>query len=362
MAKVVILGAGLMGTAMSVPLSDNEHEVHLVGTHLDGDIIEEIHDTRIHPRLRTRLADSVKPYTYDRLGEAMKDADLVVLGVNSSGINWAAEMLGPLLSPPIPVLAVTKGLTGDGHRLHILPDVLRAGLPAHYRDDVQLAAIGGPSIAGELAARRHTCVVFTGRDDTLLERLAGMLRTPYYHIWTSSDLIGVEVCVALKNVYALAVGVVTGLLEKEGVADNGAVMYNLAAAIFAQGLWEISYLVEYMGGQQGSVYTLPGSGDQYVTSQGGRNGRMGRLLGSGMRYSEAKAQHMPEDTIEGAELAQAIGPTIEAMVDRGALDAAALPLLSTMINVVCHDAAVQIPWDEFFARSDSACSPARRSL
>jgi len=349
MANIVILGAGLMGTAISVPLSDNGHRVRLVGTHLDSDIIEEIHETRVHPRLRTRVADSLEPYTWDRLGEAMEGVDLVVLGVNSAGIDWAAEVLGPVLPPEVPVLAVTKGLAGDGDKIRILPDVLRSGLPADYRDRVRLNAIGGPSIAGELAARRHTCVVFTGRDQALVERLAAMLRTPYYHIWTSTDVVGVEVCVALKNVYALAVGLVGGMLEAEGVAANGAVMYNLAAAIFAQGLSEISYLVHYMGGQQRSVYTLPGAGDQYVTSMGGRNGRMGRLLGLGMSYSQAKAEHMPEDTIEGAELARAIGPTVEALVARGALDGTALPLLRTMVDIVCNDAPVRIPWDDFFA-------------
>ena len=351
MANVVILGAGLMGTALSVPLADNGHAVRLVGTHLDGDIIEEIHESRTHPKLRVRVADGVEPYTYDRLAEAMRGADLVVLGVNSRGVNWAAAMLGPLLPPSVPILAVTKGLAGDERGLHILPDVLRAGLPGGVREAVRISAIGGPSIAGELAARRHTCVVFTGPDQALLDRLAGLLRTPYYHVWTSTDLVGVEVCVALKNVYSLAVGLVHGLLEKEGTAGNGAVMHNLAAALFAQGLWEMATMVDHMGGQQRSVFTLPGAGDQYVTSMGGRNGRMGRWLGLGMSYSQAKARYMADETIEGAELALAIGPTLEALVERGELDGAALPLLRTMVAIVCRDAPLAIPWDEFFRDS-----------
>jgi glycerol-3-phosphate dehydrogenase (NAD(P)+) len=348
MAKIVILGAGLMGSAFSLPLTDNGHTVHLVGTHLDGDIIEEIHQSHLHPRLRSCLAETVQPYTWDRLAEALVGAELVVLGVNSLGIQWAAEQLGPLLSPAIPVLTLTKGLAGDGHRLTLLPELFRAGLPAGYREQIQLNAIGGPSIAGELAARRHTGVVITGPDPVLLERLAGLLRTPYYHVWTSTDMVGVETCVAMKNIYALAVGLVIGLLEKEGTADNGAVMFNVAAAIFAQGLSEIAYMVDYMGGQLSSVYTLPGAGDLYVTAQGGRNCRMGRLLGLGIPYSQAKAQHMPDETIEGAQLAQAIGPTVEAMIEQGELEGAALPLLQTMINIVCHDAPVEIPWDDFF--------------
>ncbi len=294
MADVVILGAGRMGTAVSIPLTDNGHTVRLVGTHLDGEVIESVRESRLHPWLNIRVPDGVTAYTHDQLNEVMDAAELVVLGVNSDGIDWAADTLGPVLPADVPVLAVTKGLVGDGQTLHILPDVLRAGMRTGYREPVQLAAIGGPSIAGELAARQHTCVAFTGWDAALLERLAGMFRTSYYHIWTSTDIVGIEASVALKNVYALAVGMVNGFLEKEGQADNGAVMHNLAAAIFAQGLWEIAYLVQYMGGDLRSVYALPGAGDQYVTSMGGRNGRMGRYLGLGMRFSEAKAQHMPE--------------------------------------------------------------------
>jgi glycerol-3-phosphate dehydrogenase (NAD(P)+) len=337
-----------MGSAFSVPFTDNNHAVSLVGTHLDGDIIEEIHETRLHPRLKTHLAGTVKPYTYDRLAEVIPEADLVVIGVNSLGVGWAAERLGSLLRPEVPVLMLTKGLEGDGQQLNILPDVFLAGLPADRRHRIRINAVGGPSIAGELAVRRHTSVMITGYEQELLDRLAGWLRTPYYHVWTSTDVVGVEVCVALKNLYALAVGLIIGVLEKEGEAENEARMYNLAAAIFAQGLSEISYMVTQMGGQLRSVYTLPGAGDLYVTSQGGRNCRMGRWLGLGIPFSEAKARYMPEDTIEGAQLAQAIGPTVEQMLNQGKLAGTALPLMRTMINIVCHDAPVDIPWDQFF--------------
>ncbi len=348
MANIVILGAGVMGSAFSMPLADNGHQVRLVGTHLDGDVIEEIHETRVHPRLKSHLRNSVQPSTYDRLAEAMVDADLVVLGVNSFGVEWAAQMLGPLLPPDFPLLFLTKGLASNGDGLQILPHALRRRLPTERQSDVRLAAVGGPSIAGELAANRHTSVVVTGNDQALLDRLAGYMRTPYYHVWTSTDLIGVEVCVAMKNVYALAVGLVGGMLEMEGKADNDAVMFNVAASIFAQGLWEIDHMVAIMGGDRRSVLALPGAGDLYVTSMGGRNARMGRHLAMGVPYSVAKRTYMPDDTIEGAQLAQAIGPTVERMTATGELDGAALPLLRTMIEIVCHDARVNIPWDEFF--------------
>lgn len=368
MAKITILGAGVMGSAFGVPLADNQHAVNLVGTHLDEEIIEQIHEEHTHPGLGSRLPEGVQPFTYDRFNEAVAGSDLLVLGVNSLGIDWATMMLNRALdehlSPAVPVLFLTKGLEGknDGNhwyskneRLRILPETLREGLSPQHRDQVKLMAVGGPSIAGELAARRHTTVVLAGSDPALLDALSGWMRTSYYHVWTSLDLVGVEVCVALKNVYALAVGLVSGLLEKERNASpmetSGAAMHNPAAAIFAQGLWETSYLVEHMGGSQQSVLGMPGVGDLYVTCQGGRNARMGRLLGLGMRYTDAKKQHMPNDTIEGAELALAIGRTIEYLVRQGDLDGVRLPLLRMMIEIVCNDGVTDVPWDAFFRHS-----------
>jgi glycerol-3-phosphate dehydrogenase (NAD(P)+) len=274
---------------------------------------------------------------------------LVVVGVNSLGVDWASMVLGDVLPATTPMLMLTKGLEGDGTKLHLLPDILRGGLPAELQASVQIAAIGGPSIAGELAVRRHTSVVITGHDAVLLDRLAALLRTPYYHVWTNTDFVGVEVSVAMKNVYALAVGLVGGLLEKDGVGADGYVMHNLAAAIFAQGLCEMSYMVEVMGGQPATVLGLPGAGDLYVTSMGGRNGRMGRWLGLGHHYTDAKRKYMPTETIEGAELALAIGPTVEKMVAAGQLAGGRLPLLRAMIQTVCNDEVAKIPWDSFFA-------------
>ena len=353
MAKVLVLGAGMMGTAVTVPLTDNDHDVHLVGTHLDDHIIEEIHQSRTHPKLRSAVPTSVKPYPIVGLEEALRGVDLMLLGVNSLGIEWAADVLGPLLTGDVPIVSLTKGLAGDGQNLYLLPDVLRNGLPAAYRAEVRMASIGGPSIAGELAARRHTGIVITGSDQTFLDEVANILRTSYYHVWTSTDVIGVEVSVALKNIYALGVGMVQGLVEREGIDERGDVMHNMAAAIFAQGLSEIAYLVNAMGGEVENIYGLPGAGDLYVTCMGGRNMRMGRMLGLGMRYEEAKTKHMADDTVEGAELAFAIGPTIEAMIERGDLEGAALPLLQTMIDIVCRDAPVQIPWAIFFSHCAS---------
>jgi glycerol-3-phosphate dehydrogenase (NAD(P)+) len=346
MANIVILGAGVMGTAFSIPLSDKGHTVRLVGTHLDTDIIEEIHQTRIHPKLLTKVPENVVPYPISGLNDAMVNADLIVLGVNSLGIQWAVDILNPIIPSNIPLLMLTKGLFGDQHRLRLLPDVLKEGFPENI--NLSVSAVGGPSIAGELAARRHTCVVICGENQAFLNKLCEMLRTPYYHIWTSTDVTGVEACVALKNAYALGVGLVLGLHEKSGQNTDGMAMHNLAAAIFAQGLCETAYLVDYLGGDRNSVYSLPGAGDLYVTCQGGRNSRMGRFLGLGLKYQNAKARYMAEETVEGADLLIEIGPTLDALLEKGELDHNRLPLLRSLSQIIRKDAEILIPWDEFF--------------
>jgi glycerol-3-phosphate dehydrogenase (NAD(P)+) len=345
---IVVLGAGAMGSAITVPLADAGHVTRLVGTHLDTEIIASIRRTRCHPRLRVNLPERVVPYTHDQLGEAMRDVDLVILGVSSAGIGWAAERLRDVLPPQVPVILLTKGLRGDGKSIEILPGVLEARLrPAQSG---RICAIGGPCIAGELAVRRQSSVVLAGLEQALVERLSESLRTPYYHVWPSLDLIGVEVCAALKNFFALGVGTAAGVLERSPAVTNEARMHNPASALFTQALWEMTHLVGKLGGLESTVRGLAGAGDLYVTCQAGRNYRMGRWLGLGLSYSEAKARHMNEDTVEGAETAAAICATLEAMVDAGRLDRTVLPLTRAILNTVCRDAPLEIPWDRFFVQ------------
>ena len=336
----------MMGSAFSVPLADNGHAVRLVGTHLDADIVDSLRRDRFHPRLEVHLPETVQPYAHDELGDAMRGADLAILGVNSAGLDWAAEKLSCVLPLHVPVVMLTKGLRGEGGKLHFLPNVLRARLPSDRVGPI--CTIRGPSIAGELAVRRHTSVLLTCPDQSVFDSLAGCLRTSYYHVWPNTDLAGVEVCAALKNLFSLAVGIVSGLLEGSPDVENGLGMHNLSAALFAEAMCEIAYMVATVGGHQRSIWTLPGAGDLYVTCQGGRNIRMGRWLGLGVPYSEAKARYLSDVTLEGAETAFTIGPTIDAMAQKGEIDPNALPLMRALIDIVCQDGPPHIPWDRFF--------------
>ncbi len=347
MAVVTILGSGLMGTAIAWPLSDNGHHIRLVGTHLDGDIIRSCLAQGYHPKLRRHLPTNVHPYFVEQLPEALRDADLVVSGVNSLGVHWLGRTLGPLLWPGAAIIAVTKGMAARPDRNpSILPDVLAGELPAGLRNRVSLAAIGGPCIAGELAGRRQTCVVFASRDGVLASRLRDFFRTDYYHIWVSTDIIGVEMCSALKNAYTLAVGLAAGMLEQAGGVDSAdASMHNLAAALFAAGTQEMARIVALAGGGPENVMGLPGAGDQYVTCMGGRTIRMGRLLGKGLTYRQA-CQEMAGETLEGVYVVQQMARALPYWEAQGSVRQDELPLMRLLIRVFTQEAPVRIPFDD----------------
>jgi glycerol-3-phosphate dehydrogenase (NAD(P)+) len=352
--KVAIVGAGLMGTATCYPLADNGHDVRLVGTHLDGDIIESCRERGYHPRLKRQLPSGVRPFFVDEIAQALDGVDVIVSGVNSLGVHWIGHAIGPYLRPGQLVVAVTKGLeAAENGDLLILPDVVYGELPEDVRDEVTLAAIAGPCIAGELAGRRQSCVVYGSRDRHAAYELAGIFRTSYYHIWPTGDLVALELCAAFKNAYTLGVGLAAGLLEQAGGVDSaGAYTYNLAAATFAQGCTEISRWLQIAGGVSAEkvhvfAYGLPSPGDFYVTTQGGRTVRLGRLLGAGHTFAEAR-EIMAGETLEAAEIVRVMADALPKLTARGIVAVGEFPLLQALVDVVVRGLPLDLPLDAYF--------------
>jgi len=349
MANILVLGAGVMGSAFAQLLADAGNDVSLVGTHLDREIIDSIKHDGLHPNLKVKLPGSINAFSYEELDQVMAGRiQLIVFGVNSAGVEWAVDRIGRRLKKTLPVLMLTKGLAAQNDSIEILPHVVQKGLFRFNLADIPVAAVGGPCIAGELAARRESSVVIAHPQSQVLSRLLALVDTSYYHARPSTDLIGVEVCAALKNFYTLAIGYAAGQLEKKGKAANGALMHNLAAGLFTQAMAEMSYFVDFFDGQPASVLGLAGAGDLYVTCQAGRNGRMGTLLGKGLRYKEAKSNHMPNDTVEGAELALAIGNTLKRWLADRKIDGNSIPLATKIVEAVCDNRPLQIPWNLFY--------------
>jgi glycerol-3-phosphate dehydrogenase (NAD(P)+) len=348
MARVTVVGAGMMGTAICTPLLDNGHEVRLVGTHLDGASVALLQSERRHPGLEYPLHDSLTTLDVTGLPEVVADAEVLVLGVSSPGVRWAAEKVGPHLAPGVPIISVTKGFEWDGRDLKILPDVLASGLPGGL---CVPAAIAGPCIAGELAGRVQTAVVFTGRDAALLPGLQSLFATDYYHIEVSSDAVGVEVCAALKNAYAMAVGFAAGLHEARGGAPGKVAMHNYEAAVFAQAAKEMAELVVALGGRVGSAMGLAGVGDLLVTCNGGRTSRLGRWFGRGLRRDDAIAA-MQGATLESVDVLRVLDEAVAVFTGDGRLRRESLPLLRHLCDVVVRDVPVDVPFASFL-RTDA---------
>jgi glycerol-3-phosphate dehydrogenase (NAD(P)+) len=359
-STIVILGAGVMGSALTVPLAENGHDVRLVGTHLDRGIIDEVRTSGDHPGLGRALPASVRAFQLEELDTAFADAEIVLSGVNSFGVRWAGERLAPLLQPDQLVIAIAKGVDADEQGgLRILPDVLAEPVADELRARVRWAAIVGPSIAGEVAAQRETCVVFCGHDQEALDRLAATFRTDWYHVWTSTDLVGAEVCAAAKNCYALGVGLAEGELERRGAAESVDRAHNYEAALFAQGAAEIRDWVALLGGRPQTPLGLPGVGDMYVTSTGGRNVRVGGLLGAGLGFTEAAAR-LDNPTLEGAAAIKVFGSALRKLTERGIVAEEDFPLMRHLYEVVGLERPLNMPWTRFFGAEPAERVAARR--
>jgi glycerol-3-phosphate dehydrogenase (NAD(P)+) len=348
MAVITILGAGVMGSAMVLPANDAGHEIRLVGTHLDQAIIDSITTTGRHPRLNVKLPDGVKAFSDSEFGKALgEDTDLLILGVSSAGVGWAIDRLCETLTKPVPVLMITKGLMPKDDTILTLPDFVQGEVKRRKGLALDLAAVGGPCIAGELAVRRQTGVVITSRTEGLAARLCAMLATNYYHPRVSDDMAGVELCAAFKNFFAISVGWAAGQHEKAPKAENGAFNFNAASVLFDQAIAEMMVLARFVGGKDRSVWGMPGAGDLYVTCQAGRNSRLGRQLGLGLSYAEVKAGPMKDDTIEGAELGIALAATLKRLMQAGKLDAKTLPVTNALLKALTANEQLQMPWSQF---------------
>jgi glycerol-3-phosphate dehydrogenase (NAD(P)+) len=321
--KATIVGAGVMGSAMALPLCDRGYIVSIVGTPLDDVTITALQTNHLHPKLNVTLPKTVRAHFHHEYNS--DDSDLIVLGVASAGVPWAIEKLRTVLKKQTPVLMITKGLSVQMEPLaHVVSGALH----------VPVAAIAGPCIAGELASRRPTGTVIVSHDFALALRLGEELQTEYYHPRPSIDVVGVEICAAFKNFFAIAVG----------WAHSATLNNNAAAILFDQAIREMMVLVKSFGGSAESVWGMPGAGDLYVTCQAGRNARLGQHLGRGLSYSAVKSGPMQHDTIEGAELGLAVADYI---LNSQRLDMSKLPLTLALLKTLTQDAPFDPPWSLF---------------
>ncbi len=337
MGVITIVGAGMMGSAMSYPASDNGHEVRLVGTPLDREIIDRTKSDGYHITLKRQLPSGIKCYQTEELDEAIKDCDLLIGGVSSFGVDWFGKNVLQRIPKSLPVLSVTKGLHADADgKFETFPDHL-AKMPGC--GGLSLNAVGGPCISFELADRHDTVVAFCGHDIEVLRKIKSMLSTDYYHINLTTDVIGLEMAVAMKNAYALGVSLAIGQAERVG-GEGCREEYNPEAGLFTQSAREIRRLLEIAGGDPEQI--IYGTGDLYVTVFGGRTRKIGTLLGRGITYKQA-AEMLRGVTLESVAITKVV---VEALKHRG-FDLDKFPLLGHIYSLIEDDITVNIPWNGF---------------
>ena len=337
-----------MGSAMVLPFSDKGMKVRLVGTHLDDAAITSIMGNGRHPKLNITMPSGVEAFPHGQLASAIgDDSDFILLGVASAGVGWAIEQLAGVLKKPLPIVMITKGMKPEAETLRALPDVVAEELKVRLGLDVPVAAIGGPCIAGELAARRPTGTVIVSRDLALAQDFSKIFAGDYYHPRASDDMMGVEVCAAFKNFFAITVGWAHGRQEVLAETENKARNNNAAAILFDQSVRELMVLTMALGGRADSVWGMPGVGDLYVTCQAGRNSRLGHALGRGLSYAEAKAGPMKDETVEGAELGIAVAGSLRAMVANGKISAKQIPLTLSLMATLTEGVAFTPDWSAF---------------
>lgn len=270
MARVGILGAGSWGTALSMMLYKNGHDVTVWS--IDKNEVEMLQKEREHKTKLPGVKLSEDMIFTNDLEEGMKDKDFLVLAVPSIFTRSTSRSMKPYIKPGQIVVNVAKGIEED--TLMTLSEQIEEELP-----EADVAVLSGPSHAEEVGrGLPTTCVVGAKSKETAM-LLQDAFRNDFFRVYISPDILGIEIGGALKNVIALAAGIADGL----GYGDN------TKAALITRGIAEITRLGVKMGGKAESFSGLTGIGDLIVTcaSMHSRNRRAGILIGQGKTMQEA---------------------------------------------------------------------------
>ena len=331
-----------MGSAFAVPCIENNNDVTVVGTHLENDLIKNIKSNdQIHPALKTQLPKEIKFEQFEKLQSILEqNIDLIVCGVSSVGIEWFVKQISKNYNEKLPIVLLTKGLSIFDNELKTLSDKIVSLLKKEGHSEINISAIKGPCLAAGLANKMRTGTVIANKNIKQSKLLKEIVSTNYYSIEISDDITGVELSGAIKNIYSMLIGASEGLSNYKASKDIQSKYYlNTAASLIHRSISEMVQFVKHYGGKTETVYGLAGLGDLYVSAIGGRNSLMGKYLGQGYSYNEAKENFMKHITVEGAELALEIGPKI--LKD---LNPQNFPLMFSMLKTICENKKLEINW------------------
>ncbi len=280
-----------MGSAFSIPCIDNNHKVFITEPYSQRFIKNLSSKNKFHSALKINLPKKLKfkKYSNELFYEKY---DLVVVALSLTGIDFIARELKKF-KVKSPILVLTKGLKYEKQNKNIITisQTLLKSFPK-----LNLSVLKGPCLAKELARKYQTSVIIANKNIEIAKLLGKMISTKYYLIEYSKDVVGVEICSAIKNIYSMIIG--------------SGISLNKSSSLFQKSLSEMRYITKHLKGKEDTVLSLAGVGDLYVSAAGGRNSKMGNYLGQGFTFQRAKKKFMANDTVEGEQLVREIAPYI----------------------------------------------------
>ena len=313
MKKILIIGGGAMGSAFTFPCIDNKNEVTITEPYNKTFIKNLSSKKKYHSSLKINLPNKLKYKKYST--HLLKNKyDLVVVALSLSGINFISEEFKKS-NIKSPILILTKGLKYEKKKQKIFTiseDIKKTN------KNINVSVLKGPCLAKELSNKKQTSVIVANKNIKTAKKICNMITTKYYLTETSKDVIGVEICSSIKNIYSMIIGAGDSL--------------NMSSSLFKKSINEMIYITKYFKGKIETALGLAGVGDLYVSAAGGRNSKMGSYLGQGYTFKNAKRKFMPNETVEGEQLVREIAPFVIKKIQQKKI-----PLMTKLIKSIINN-------------------------
>jgi len=318
MKKVLVIGGGAMGSAFTVPCLDNNNKVTITEPYSKKFIRDLSSKNKFHSSLKINLSKKLKfkKFSKDLFKEKF---DLIVIALSLSGIDFIGKEL-EIAKVKAPILVLTKGLKYEKKKNKVF--TISEKLKKNY-NLTNISVLKGPCLAKELARKNQTSVIIANKNIKIAKQIGKIFSTKYYLIDFSTDVLGVEVCSAIKNIYSMLIGAGQNL--------------NTSSSLFQRSINEMKYLTRYFNGKESTTLGLAGVGDLYVSAAGGRNSKMGGYLGKGYTFNTAKKKFMPNDTVEGEQLVREIAPFILRKINKSKI-----PLMINLIRAILNNKKLKV--------------------
>ncbi len=318
MKKVLVIGGGAMGSAFTVPCLDNNNKVTITEPYSKKFIQDLSSKNKFHSSLKINLSKKLKFKKFSK--NLFKEKfDLIVIALSLTGIDFIGKEL-KIAKVKAPILVLTKGLKYEKKKNKIF--TISEKLKKNY-NLMNISVLKGPCLAKELARKNQTSVIIANKNIKIAKQIGKIVSTKYYLIDFSTDVVGVEVCSAIKNIYSMLIGAGQNL--------------NTSSSLFQRSINEMKYLTSYFKGKESTTLGLAGVGDLYVSAAGGRNSKMGSYLGKGYTFNTAKKKFMPNDTVEGEQLVREIAPFILRKINKSKI-----PLMINLIRAILNNKKLKV--------------------